>query len=229
MHTIAHRRRFTVRLTIASWRFLCSLETFHYTLARLHNVQYFTYCKDCTVYFYAFDLDFQKPSCVCVLTELPVSEWLDCWVVFHRLHKFTCSAVEGLKDKGEGVVVEGWGAWVTYHLMLPLLHNPLLSNGGENADEATKQNNGMQKEKGRQGEKRRLPSSLVYQCKFLTRQASPSSPSLCFPGIHFDWISILMKDCNAPKLCLNHSINSQQLSLLLICNFCCAPVEKLMG
>lgn len=85
------------------------------------------------------------------------------------------------------------------------------------------------KRKGEREKEERLPSSLVYQCKLLTRQAFPSSPSLCFPGLRFDWISILMKDCDAPKLCLNPLRNTQQLSVLLICNFCCAPVEKLMG
>lgn len=110
--------------------------------------------------------------------------------------------------------------------MLPLLHNPTLSSGGKMLMKPWSRTIEDRKRKREREKEEWLPSSLVYQCKLLTRQASPSSPSLCFPGLHFDWISILMKDCNAPKLCLNPSINSQQLCLLLICNFCRAPVEK---
>lgn len=51
----------------------------------------------------------------------------------------------------------GWGGWVsmdgwvTYHLMLPLLHNPF--QRGESAEGATKQNNWRQRKK-----EKRLPS-----------------------------------------------------------------------
>lgn len=51
---------------------------------------------------------------------------------------------------GLGVGREDW--WVTYHLMLPLLHNPF-QRGGESAEGATEQNNWRQKEK-----EKRLPS-----------------------------------------------------------------------
>lgn len=73
-----------------------------------------------------------------------------------------------------------------------------------------------------EGKKKDCPLLLVYECEFLTRQASP--PFATF--VRFDWISRLMKDGNAPKISLNPSINSQQLSSLLICNLCCAPVGK---
>lgn len=64
------------------------------------------------------------------------------------------------REKGGGVVEGNGGA--TYHLMLPLLHNPSLSNGGENADEAAEQNNGRQKEKGREGGSERGETALFF-------------------------------------------------------------------
>lgn len=63
--------------------------------------------------------------CSLSVSDLTVERWC------YRHCGFTRSAVERLKDKrsGGGTERKGRGAWVTYLLMLPLLHNPLLSNG----------------------------------------------------------------------------------------------------
>lgn len=52
------------------------------------------------------------------------------------------------REREEGGGVERRSGCATYHLMLPLLHNPTLSNGGETADEGAEQNNWRQKKEG---------------------------------------------------------------------------------
>lgn len=99
---------------------------------RLTHVQHFT----CTLWqllyvFIHLTLTSKTILCVCwqcCLSESDSTVELCCY----RLRRFTCSAAGRLKDKGRGgVASRRGGGWVTYHLMLPLLHNPTLSNGGK--------------------------------------------------------------------------------------------------
>ena len=163
----------------------------------------------------------------CCLSESDSTVELCCY----RLHRFTCSAAVRLKDKG-GVASRRGGGWVTYHLMLPLLHNPTLSNGGKLLMKPQSRTMEDGKRKGERGEEKEERPALFFGVSMQT----PDKASLpfftkfvFFPGSRFDRLSILMESCDAPKLCLNPSRNSQQLRLLLICNFCRAPVEKPKG
>lgn len=207
-------------------------EILHYVSAHPRTI-FHTHIVETTVCFHAFDLDFKNHLlCVCWQCCLSVSD-LTVELCFYRLHRFTCSAAGRLKDKREGVVLRGGVGelpiiWWCLSCIIPCFQMEWKCWWSHGAEQLKTERERERGEREKEKEER-LPSSLVYQCKLLTRQAFPSSPSLCFRGLHFDWISILMKGCGTPKLCLNPSRNSQQLSLLLICNFCCAPVEKLMG
>ena len=98
---------------------------------RLTHVQYFT----CTLWqpLYVFiHLTLTSKTILyacwqCRLSESDLTVELCCY----RLRRFTCSAAGRLKDKGGGWRRGEGVGWVTYHLMLPLLHNPTLSNRGK--------------------------------------------------------------------------------------------------
>ena len=122
----------------------------------------------------------QKPSCVCVCWQCCLSASdLTVELCFYRLHRFTCSAAGRLKDKREGVVSRGgWGGWVTYHLMLPLLHNPTLSNGGKLLMKPRSRTIEDRKRKGREGgrERGRGETALFFGVSMQT----PDKASLPF-------------------------------------------------
>lgn len=75
----------------------------------------------------------QKPLCVyvCVCADSAACQWLT-WLLSCAFTGFTDLHAQqpgDLKTRERGWY---WGeGWVTYHLMLPLLHNPTLSNGGK--------------------------------------------------------------------------------------------------
>lgn len=197
---------------------LCICSPTYISLSHAHthtNSEWTTPC------FHTFDLDFKNPSCgyACWLCCLSVTDLTVEWC-FYRLHRFTCSAAGRLKDKrerGGGISRGGAGGWVTDHLMLPLLHNPTLSNGSEKcwwsrgAEQLKTETEGPRRRK-RNGRDR--PSSLVYQCKLLTRQSLGASQSLCFPCLAF-WLN---RHSNERRPCPKARFeslkkNSQPLSL----------------
>lgn len=156
----------------------------HSIMYRL-NLRYFTHthCRDYCMFSYIRPW-LQKLPCVCWQCCLLVSD-LTVELCFYRLHRFTCSAAGRLKDKREGVVLKGGVGelpiiWCCLSCIIPRFQMEgkcWWSHGAEQL---------KTKGKGERENEERLPSSFVYQCKLLTRQAFPSSPSLCFPGLHFD-------------------------------------------
>lgn len=116
------------------------------------------------------------------------------------------------------------GGEASYHLMLPFLHNPALSNTAKVLMRLRSRTIEPEREK----EVVCPRSSLVCQCKVLTRQAFPSLPfprPVCFPG------SRLHQHSNERPWCAETSLQSLKkhsaiVSFWLICNFCCAPVQE---
>lgn len=103
------------------------------------------------VTFPCLTLTLQKASCMrmCVCWQCCLSPSdLAVELCFYRLQRFyVLSSWETYRGVGGGG--EDW--WVTYHLMLPLLHNPFQK--GESAEGSTELNNWRQREK-----EKRLPS-----------------------------------------------------------------------
>lgn len=111
-------------------------------------------CQYRTIILSAWPWDFRKHFiCECVCADSAAchrATWLlSC--VFTDFTDLRAQQPGDLQTRGR----EGWwgreDGWVTYHMMLPLLHNPFQK--GESAEEAMEQNNWRQREK-----EKRLPS-----------------------------------------------------------------------
>lgn len=200
---------------------------------RLTHVQHFT----CTLWqllyvFIHLTLTSKTILCVCwqcCLSESDSTVELCCY----RLRRFTCSAAGRLKDKGRGGWRRGEGAgglpiiWCCLSCIIPRFQMEGNCWWSRRAEQLK-----TERERERGGEEKEERPALFFGVSMQT----PDKASLplftkfvFFPGSRFDRLSILMESCDAPKLCLNPSRNSQQLRPLLICNFCRAPVEKPKG
>lgn len=135
----------------------------------------------------------------CVLTVSDFS--IDCvftgFTVFHGQHLGDLKRGGGIEGKGDVLPI----IWCCLSGIIP----PFQMEG--NADEATEQNNWRQRE--REKEKMR-DCPFLYRISVNSWQGKTSLlQEVSFQGLHFDWISILMKDGDAPKLYLNPSRNCQ--------------------
>lgn len=175
----------------------------------------------------------QKPSCVCADSAAcqRVTRLLSCVVTgFADLH---AQQPGDLKTRGEGGWRRGEGAgrlpiiWCCLSCIIPRFQMEGNCWWSRRAEQLK-----TERERERGGEEKEERPALFFGVSMQT----PDKASLplftkfvFFPGSRFDRLSILMESCDAPKLCLNPSRNSQQLRPLLICNFCRAPVEKPKG